>query len=94
MKRMDIEDAAWRLICDLQEISKDLFDSKNLSHNNHQANTIINAGWTLFKLKFAEIPEDKLKVFFNDFEEWMLGNKWQGLGEFSDVVYDKLLKEE
>lgn len=90
MTDFDFTGADWNLICDLQELcSKHLFDSKNLQHNNHQVNIVLNAGWTLFKLKLAPVTVSKeidMKKLFDEFEEWFLGTKYTGTFDFEDFL--------
>lgn len=90
MTDFDFAGADWDLICDLQELcSKHLFDPENLNHNNHQINTVLNAGWTLLKLKLAPVTVSKriaMKKLFDEFEEWFLGTKYTEVYEFENFL--------
>lgn len=50
MTDLDFTGTDWDLICNLQELCKeDLFDPKNLAHNNHQVNVVLNARLDIIK---------------------------------------------
>lgn len=89
MTDLDFTGADWNLICDLQELCEDLFDPENLSHNNHKVNVVLNAGWTLMKLKLTPVlmsKEINMKKLFDEFEEWFLGTKYTGIYDFENFL--------
>lgn len=92
MTSFDFTGADWDLICDLQRLCKeDLFDPKNLAHNNHQVNVVINAGWTLLKLKMTRVLVSKeidTRKLFDEFEEWFLGTKYTDLYDFENFLME------
>lgn len=90
MTDLDFAGADWDLIRDLQELCKeDLFDPENLAYNNHQVNVVLNAGWTLLKLKLTSIlisKEIDTRKLFDEFEEWFLGTKYTEPYEFENFL--------
>ena len=86
----EFEGADWRLICDLQKTCKNLYDPKDSMKNNFEITTIINADWTLLKLKFPTVPLSTTDEIFNEYENWMLGIKHQGLYEFENLLKETL----
>lgn len=89
MTNLDFAGADWDLICNLRELCKDLFDPENLAYNNHQVNVVLNAGWTLLKLKLASTLMSKeidTRKLFDEFEEWFLGTKYTGLYDFENFL--------
>ena len=89
MTDLDFTGADWNLICGLQELCKDLFDPENLSHNNYKVNVVLNAGWTLMKLKLTPVlmsKEINMKKLFDEFEEWFLGTKYTGIYDFENFL--------
>lgn len=90
MTDLDFTSTDWELICDLQRLCKeDLFDPEDLTHNNHQVNTVLTAGWTLLKLKLASTLMSKeidTKKLFDEFEEWFLGTKYTEPYDFENFL--------